>query len=131
MVTNPKKTEDENKNKQIKERHYHIISMDRKASVLKVADRMYNLRSLEVFHLEESLLTEKHLKKAREQIEETRKYILPIAEKYGFKANLLADIKKLENRAFEVDMLLRQRNIAMIVSNGLKGTGKEILEPSE
>lgn len=92
---------------------------------------MYNLRSLEAFHLEESLLTEKHLSKAQEQIEETHRYILPIAEKYGLGSKLLADIKKVETRAYEIDMLLRQRKIAMIISNGLKSTDKKISEPSE
>lgn len=111
MVTNPEKTGDEGKDKQRKERHYHMISKDRKASILKIADRMYNLRSLEVFHLEKSLLTEKHLNKAQEQIEETYKYILPIAEKYGLGSKLLLDIEKVEKRVFEVSILLRQRNI--------------------
>lgn len=111
MVTNPEKTENEAKNKQIKERHYYLISNDRKASFLKIADRMYNLRSLEVFHIDSSTLTEKHLRKAQEQIDETRKYILPIAERYGLKAKLLLDIERVEKRASEVALILLQNSV--------------------
>lgn len=81
MVTNPEKTGNEKKDKEIKTLHYEMISHDRKASLVKVADRIYNLRSLEVFHLNESELTEKHLNKAKKQLDETREYILPIAQK--------------------------------------------------
>lgn len=109
MVTNPEKTWDEKKDKQIKARHYHLISQDEKASRLKIADRMYNLRSLEIHHLDESELTEKHLRKAEEQIEETRKYILPIAEKFGLGPKLLADIEKVEKRASEVRLIFVQK----------------------
>ncbi|PIZ01408.1 hypothetical protein COY60_03830 [Candidatus Gracilibacteria bacterium CG_4_10_14_0_8_um_filter_38_28] len=110
MVTNPEKTGDAAKDKQIKERHYHLISQDFKASVLKIADRMYNLRSLEVFWIEDSLLTEKHISKAEEQIEETKKFILPIAEKHGLSAQLFAEIMKVENRVFEARLSFAQRN---------------------
>ncbi len=79
MVTNPEKTGNEDYDAQAKTRHYSLIFEDKKAALLKVADRMYNLRSLEIFHVDEKLLTEKHLKKAQEQVEESKKYILPLA----------------------------------------------------
>ena len=65
MVTNPEKTGNEDYDAQAKTRHYSLIFEDKKAALLKVADRMYNLRSLEIFHVDEKLLTEKHLKKAQ------------------------------------------------------------------
>lgn len=109
MVTNPEKTGDKEKDKQIKARHYHLISQDEKASKLKIADRMYNLRSLEIHHLDESELTDKHLRKAEEQIEETIKYILPFALKYNLGAHLIPDIEKTEKRASEVRLILVQK----------------------
>lgn len=109
MVTNPEKTGDEKKDKQIKVRHYHLISQDEKASKLKIADRMYNLRSLEIHHLNESEITDKQLETAKKQIEETRDFILPIAEKFGFGSKLLADIEKVEKRVREVKLILIQR----------------------
>ncbi|HBY74876.1 TPA: hypothetical protein DEG21_03250 [Patescibacteria group bacterium] len=109
MVTNPKKTGDEKKDKQIKTRHYHLISHHKKAPRVKVGDRMYNLRCLEIFHFNESEITEKHLKKAEEQIEETIKHILPIALKHDLGRYLIPDIEKVEKRASEVRLILVQR----------------------
>jgi len=109
MVTNPEKTGDEKKDKQIKIRHYHLISQDEKASKLKIADRMYNLRSLEINHLDESELTDKQLETAKKQIEETKEFILPIAEKFGLGSKLLADIEKVEKRVREVKLIFIQR----------------------
>ena len=71
---------------------------------------MYNLRSLEIFQIEESLLTEKHISKAEEQIEETRKFILPIAEKHGLSAQLFAEIMKVESRVFQARLSFIERD---------------------
>ena len=109
MVTNPEKTGDAEKDKHIKEEHYKFIALDPKASVLKIADRLHNLRSLEIVHVAESELTERHVQKAQEQARESREYILPIAEKYGYGERLLADIEKVEKRVSEVSLILVQR----------------------
>lgn len=111
MVTNPEKTGDETKDMQIKKRHYHIISQDQKASRLKVGDRMYNLRCLEIIHFDIALITDKHIKTAEKQIQETKEYILPIAEKYGLGTKLLSDIEKVENQVSKVRLLLLQKDV--------------------
>lgn len=117
MVTNPKKTWNKEKDKQHKIRHYHLISLDEKSARLKVADRMYNLRCLEIFHLSDSEITEKHFETAKKQIEETREFILPTAIKYWIWDKLLEDVEKLEKRVREVSLILAQRNTKKAVEN--------------
>gem|GEM_PF-6002349 len=70
---------------------------------------MYNLRCLDIFHVVESNLTREHLEKAKEYIQETRNFILPIAERHHLRRHLLDEIEKAEKRISEIGPILTQR----------------------
>ncbi|EKD44385.1 MAG: hypothetical protein ACD_71C00154G0002 [uncultured bacterium (gcode 4)] len=95
----------------------HILSQETKIAKLKVADKMYSLRCLEIFHVSESMLTKWHVEKAKKQVQETREYILPkIAEDGLYKEHLLMDIERVEKRISEIELLLTQREIEETVN---------------
>lgn len=113
-VTNPEETWDTEKDNIAKTEHYGLIGYDRRSAALKIADRCYNLRTLEIMVFPEDQITEKHLQSAEDQIEETKKYILPIAKKYStekhpYEKILSQDIEKVEEHISEVRILLLQR----------------------
>jgi (p)ppGpp synthase/HD superfamily hydrolase len=80
-VTNPTKTGDEKRDSALKAGHYELIGDNTKASKIKIADRCYNLRTLEVHQKDATDITEKDIQTADKQLEETENFILPLAEK--------------------------------------------------
>lgn len=95
----------------LKLRHYELIGDSIKASKIKIADRCYNLRTLEIMQSPESEVTEKHLTTARNQIFETKAYILPIAQKLSdpYYATLLRDVQAVERQVSEIELIRLQQ----------------------
>lgn len=94
-LTNPHKSGDHERDSEEKSRHYRMLAKDVPASIVKTADRIFNLRTLEIRTLEASGVTEKHVSKAKEQLAETVSLIVPIAESAGLRKELDAEIAKL------------------------------------
>lgn len=86
-----------------------MSSLNKKIAKLKVANRMYSLRNLEIFHVPESTLTKGHIEKAKKQVRATRECILPIAEQCLLRTHLGIDIERVEKRISEVELLFAQR----------------------
>ncbi len=95
-VTNPKKTGDKALDQANKIQHYKNIGDDLKTTLLKVGDRKYNLRTLEVCILPDTEITDRHIKSAQDQVDETIGFILPLAKKYGLGETLLEDVERVK-----------------------------------
>lgn len=121
-VTNPKKTGDVKKNTAQKTRHYESIGDSVKASKIKVADRCYNLRTLEVMQFIEFEVTEENLTTARSQIIETKAYILPLAQKLDepYYSTLLRDVQAVERQVSEIELARLQRATKTIVKRNIE-----------
>lgn len=104
------------KTEENRDTYYDIILWNKKAAKLKVANRMYNLRCLDIFHVVDPMLTREHLEKAKEYTQETREFMLPIATEHLFQKHLLHELEKAEERVSEVDIMLTKRETEEAVS---------------
>lgn len=120
-VTNPQKTGDEKRDAALKSRHYETIQDSEKSSKLKVADRCYNLRTLEVMQRPESEITERHMTTARNQIVETKAYILPLAQKLRdpYYSTLLRDVQAVERQVSDIELVRLQRATKSTVTKNI------------
>lgn len=75
---------------------------------LDVANRIYCLKCLGIFHVADSALTDEHLKEARRFVWETKKFAEP-AERCLLRTHLNMAVEKVEKRISEVELLLIQR----------------------
>ena len=103
-VTNPKKTGDEMIDRANKIQHYKNMGDDLKTTLLKVGDRKYNLRTLEVCILPISEIIDRHIKSAQGQVDETIEFILPLAKKYDLAETLLEDVEKVKQRLSHIHL---------------------------
>ncbi len=99
IVTKPEEN-DFDTNPIKKKQHFHWIWKEKRAVKIKCGDRCYNIRTHEMMLFPREKITQKHLQNAREQAQETRRYLVPIARSYWVEKILMEDLEALEDTIF-------------------------------